>query len=211
MSVVATGSRPSTALPTRDAILDAAEARFADGGLDGVSVREIAADVGLRNQASLYHYFASKHAIYEAVLERGIAAVMGTFADLQPTSSGGFDLAGGIDRMVDYLVEHPNLARLIQRAGLEGDVFVRDTVGRIIQPLFAAGLQVLGDSGGRWDAEELPFLAAGLYHLIFGYFANATLLEAVLPADPRSDTAVTQQRRFLKRAMTQLLGVTPNQ
>ena len=207
MSAAITTRQPPT-LPTRDAILDAAEARFADGGLNGVSVREIAADVGLRNQASLYHYFANKHAIYEAVLERGIAAVTATFAGVPPSSRRAFDVAAGVDRMVDYLVEHPHLARLIQRAGLEGDAMVRDTVARIVQPLYSAGLQALGDSGAGWESDELPFLAAGLYHLVFGYFANAALLEAVLPADPRSDIVVAQQRRFLKKAMTRLLAVT---
>ena len=54
---------------TRDAILDAAERRFAERGFAGVSVRQITADAGLRNQASLYHHFKNKRAIYEAVLE----------------------------------------------------------------------------------------------------------------------------------------------
>ena len=57
---------------TRDLILDAAEARFAERGFAGVSVREIAGDVGLKNQASLYHHFKSKRALYEAVLARGV-------------------------------------------------------------------------------------------------------------------------------------------
>src|SRR5262250_2140364 len=95
--------------PTRDLILDAAERRFA-----GVSVREIAADVGLKNQASLYHHFRHKRAIYEAVLTRGVEAMVALVA----TSVGGSgtDLAGDLsrmeatlDRVVDYLVEHPHL------------------------------------------------------------------------------------------------------
>ena len=45
---------------TRDVILDAAERRFAERGFAGVSVREIAADAGLKNQASLYHHFKNK-------------------------------------------------------------------------------------------------------------------------------------------------------
>ena len=61
---------------TRDAILDAAERRFAERGFAGVSVRQITADAGLRNQASLYHHFKNKRAIYEAVLARGIAPIV---------------------------------------------------------------------------------------------------------------------------------------
>src|SRR2546427_166187 len=58
---------------TRDAILDAAERCFADRGFAGVSMREIAAEAGLRNQASLYHPFADKRAPSEAVPARGLA------------------------------------------------------------------------------------------------------------------------------------------
>jgi hypothetical protein len=47
-----------------------------------------------------------------------------------------------------------------------------------------------------------------LYHLIFGYFANATLLEAVLPENPHSAAAVARQRRFLKTAVARLLGAS---
>src|SRR5215467_5715978 len=61
---------------TRDHILDAAERRFAERGFAGVSMREIAADADLRNQASLYHHFRDKRALYEAVLARGITPII---------------------------------------------------------------------------------------------------------------------------------------
>jgi hypothetical protein len=55
----------------------------------------------------------------------------------------------------------------------------------------------------------MPHLAAGLYHLIFGYFANAALLEAVVMENPLSVEAVERQRRFLKAAVSRLLGAAP--
>ena len=42
-------ARRLEARPTRDLILDAAERHFAEHGFAGVSVREIAADAGLKN------------------------------------------------------------------------------------------------------------------------------------------------------------------
>ena len=60
------------ALPsTRERILDAAEALFASRGFEGAAMRDIAADANL-NPASLYNHFASKQALFEAVLERGL-------------------------------------------------------------------------------------------------------------------------------------------
>ena len=116
------------AVSTRDAILDAAEQRFADHGFAGASVREIAHDVGLRNQASLYHYFESKEALYEAVLRRGVdellpiwrtagLAIDASAADTRQAAIGAY-----LDRVFDYLVDHPHLARLIERAGTPDDV-----------------------------------------------------------------------------------------
>jgi len=188
---------------TRDLILDAAERRFAERGFAGVSVREIASDAGLKNQASLYHHFRNKKALYEAVLTRGITPIIDTVAagDLEADPSHD-----ALDRIVDYLADHPHLPRLIQRAGLDDNKHLRNSVTKLLQPLYTEGLSVLAGTGEHWEESEMPHLAAGLYHLIFGYFANATLLEAVLPENPRSAAAVARQRRFLKTAVARLLG-----
>src|SRR3989449_9464284 len=74
---------------TRDAILDAAERRFADRGFAGVSMREIAGEAGLKNQASLYHHFRHKRALYEAVLSRGIAPIIALVAESGKSGPGG--------------------------------------------------------------------------------------------------------------------------
>jgi AcrR family transcriptional regulator len=191
---------------TRDLILDAAESRFAERGFDGVSVREIAGDAGLKNQASLYHHFKNKKALYEAVLARGLDPIIGMVA---ASTESPFDVAGHefLDRVVDYLSDHPQLPRLIQRAALDDSKVLRNTVSRLVRPLYTQGMRALTETMGDWEPEEMPHLAAGLYHLIFGYFASTALLESVLPEPPRSATAVARQRRFLKAAVARLLGV----
>jgi len=201
-AVVRTREAPST----RDVILDAAERRFAERGFAGVSMREIAAEAGLKNQASLYHHFRDKKALYEAVLARGITPIIALVAE----SGKSWPSVGDVlDRIIDYFEEHPNLPRLIGRAGLDDDRYLRSTLGRMLRPLYAHGIRALEDAAGPWDPSELPHLGAGLYHLIFGYFADATLFEAVVQHDPRSPAAVARQRRFLKTAVAQLLGVGP--
>src|SRR6185369_17314376 len=109
---------------TRDLILDAAEKRFAEKGFSGVSVREIAGDAGLKNQASLYHHFKNKQALYEAVLERGVEPIFSLV--VQSASGGGLASLLGpedsdpfLDGVLVYLAERPHLPRLIQRAGLD--------------------------------------------------------------------------------------------
>lgn len=195
--------KPRVVRTTRDVILDAAERRFAERGFAGVSVREIASDAGLKNQASLYHHFKNKKALYEAVLARGIEPIITMVAEAETAGDTSDPV---LDRMVDYLAARPHLPRLIQRAGLDDTKLLRSTVTRLLGPLYSHGLRVLAGSGGAWEPSEIPHLAAGIYHLIFGYFANAALLEVVLPDDPRSPTALARQSQFLKIAVARLMG-----
>jgi AcrR family transcriptional regulator len=192
---------------TRDVILDAAGRRFAERGFSGVSVREIATDAGLKNQASLYHHFRDKRALYEAVLSRGLEPILSMVAESSSATPSG-EPGDFVEHLVDYLATHPHLPRLIQRAALEDRRHLPSAVARILRPLYTEGVRVLADSSseGGWEAGDLLHLGAGLYFLIFGYFANAPLIEAVTGRDPVSPTAVARQRRFLRVALNRLLG-----
>ncbi|HJQ83184.1 MAG TPA: helix-turn-helix domain-containing protein [Candidatus Binatia bacterium] len=215
MSPRAAAARARDVPSTRDVILDAAERRFAERGFAGVSMREIAGEAGLKNQASLYHHFRDKRALYEAVIARGITPIIALVAESGKSAASGdgprLDVAGVdgvLDRILDYLDDHPSLPRLIQRAGLDDNRHLRSTIGKLLRPLWAQGIDAL-EAAGPWDASQLPHLALGLYHLLFGYFADAALFEAVTQQDPRSAAAIARQRRFLKAAFARLLGVAP--
>src|SRR5215468_1306441 len=197
--------RPSNS--TRDVILEAAGRRFAERGFAGVSVREIAADAGLKNQASLYHHFRDKRALYEAVVARGVEPIVTMVAQSRTDlAAGEDDEQFFVERLVDYLAAHPHLPRLIQRAALEDRRSLPSTVAKLLRPLYTEGLRVLADSTeGGWEAGDLLHLGAGLYNLIFGYFANAPLIESVTGRDPCSAQAVARQRRFLRAALLRLL------
>src|SRR5438552_14204766 len=121
MSSRAATARTREAPSTRDTILDAAERRFAERGFAGVSMREIAAEAGLKNQASLYHHFRDKRALYEAVLARGITPIIALVAESGKSwpagEAGRLDpqvVVAVLERVGDYLEEHPSLPRLLQ-------------------------------------------------------------------------------------------------
>jgi AcrR family transcriptional regulator len=191
---------------TREAVLDVAEHHFAERGFAGVSMREIAAEAGLRNQASLYNHFASKQALYEAVLGRGLAPIVKLMVESRRAGAPAADVERFVDHTLEYLAAHPDLPRLIQRAALEEGEGLRTVVSGLLRPAFAEGLTALAASAAGHRAEELPYLALGLYHLIFGYFANAQLLELVGQSDPLGPEALARQRAFVKDAVTRLLG-----
>jgi AcrR family transcriptional regulator len=194
---------------TREQILDAGERLFAERGYDGVSMRDIVAETALRNQASLYHHFRNKRALYEAVLKRGLEQVLSLMPERHAETAAEID--ANVDHLLDYLSEHPHLALLIQRATLDGSRTLRRLLNGLLQPLNTAGWRSLAGLEDVWEADEVPHLAAGLYLLTFGYFANAGLLENVVGKDPLGPAAMARQRRFLKTAISRLFAVEPPQ
>jgi len=191
---------------TRDLILDVAERRFAERGFAAVSMREISSEAGLKNQASLYHHFKHKRALYEAVLARGVELLVARIAEGGRTAESRDAV---LDRVIDILVEHPHLPRLIQRAGMDDTRQMSRTVNRLLSPLWEQGLEVLAQTEAGWAASDLPQLAGGLYHLIFGYFSSAPLLAAVMKDDPRTAAGIERQRRFVQLAVARLLSPRP--
>jgi AcrR family transcriptional regulator len=190
---------------TRAQILDAGERLFAERGYDGVSMRDIVAETALRNQASLYHHFRNKRALYEAVLRRGLEQVLELMPERHATTATEIDT--NVDQLIDYLSAHPHLALLIQRVTLDGSRTVRRLLNGLLRPISTDGKLSLASMEDVWEADEVPHLAAGLYLLTFGYFANAGLLENVVGKDPLGPTAIARQRRFLKTALSRLFGV----
>lgn len=192
---------------TRECVLDVAERHFAARGFSGVTMREIAAEAGLKNQASLYNHFANKQSLYEAVLGRGLEPIVALMA--QSRGAGRVrprDVALSVEKMLDHLARHPEVPRLIQRAALDDGRRLRGTVTRLLRPVFSQGLTSLAASAVGRRPEELPYLALGLYHLIFGYVANAQLLEIVGQPDPLGPASLARQRDFVKAAVTDLLA-----
>ena len=192
---------------TREQILAAGERLFAERGYDGVSMRDIVAETALRNQASLYHHFRNKRALYEAVLKRGLEQILNLMPERHAETPAEVD--SNVDQLVDYLSEHPHLALLIQRATLDGSRTLRRLLNGLLRPLLAEGRRPIAGLDGVWEADEVPHLAAGLYLLTFGYFANAGLLENVVGKDPLGPAAMARQRRFLKTAIRRLFAVEP--
>jgi AcrR family transcriptional regulator len=71
---------------TRAEILDAAWDIARDKGLAGLTLRDVAVQVGMR-APSLYSYFASKNAIYDAMFGQAWSDYLGVVNALEPTLS----------------------------------------------------------------------------------------------------------------------------
>ena len=98
---------------TIEEALDAAVAIMEEAGVGGLSMSEIARRLGMR-QPSLYKYFPSLHAVYDALFARGVA---GTDAAIQAAVAEGprgvVTIRAAGRALVRWAVENPAQAQLL--------------------------------------------------------------------------------------------------
>jgi TetR/AcrR family transcriptional regulator len=115
---------------TREVILNAAEAVFAEHGFDGTSVDAIAVRAGY-NKSLLFQYFGDKLGLYVEVLKRADRDMSTLLARVfapglaDDTIASNANLWKGFLRtafgaVFDYMVEHPHLMRMFNWEQAEG-------------------------------------------------------------------------------------------
>ncbi len=189
---------------TRDRILDVAEALFAERGLAGTAVRDIAREAGL-TAPSLYNHFDGKQALYEAVLARGVqplfAIITATDAQAEGLSLEERQAASEqtLDSIMDHLAHHPNIAKLIQHESLTGGPSLSRIVHGWIGPIVESGMGAMAARPTVWNDDEQPMAVAAWIHVILGHFAMAPLFRELFGADPLAPEQIERQKRFLRR------------
>ena len=191
-------SGPGTAT-TRERILDAAEALFAENGLAGTAVRDIARDVGL-TAASLYNHFAGKQELYEAVLERGVRPLIEMVEQVPSkveTMEARVDL---IEAIMAHLGRRPHLPRLIHHEIISGGPYLTKLGRTWLRPLIAQGInEMKRQEEPNWSEEEYPLVITAWLNLVFGHFVMAPMLSIVFDTDPLAPESIERQTRFLQK------------
>ena len=105
----------------RESILSAAQGLFADKGLHGVSVDEIARAVSV-SPAILYRHFNSKQALYDAVLEK-FSCQRQSYVDTIVNHGTRFEdaLAGMTQVFIENVAENPDILKIELHSLLEGN------------------------------------------------------------------------------------------
>jgi TetR/AcrR family transcriptional regulator len=197
-------------LETAERILDVAEEVFAERGFEGATLRDVADRVGLRIP-SLYNHFASKDALYVAVLERGIGPVLLALA--RSAAAGPTRDPGAlVEQMMALLSQRPNLPRLVVHETLYGGPHLPRLLQQLAPTLERAQKMVEeGPAAARWDAALLPNLMLAMYHMVVGYFAIAPLYRELNGVDLLSEDALERQTQFLRTLVVSLFAEhTPN-
>jgi len=184
---------------TRERILDVAEALFAERGLAGTGVRDIARSASL-TPASLYNHFAGKQALYDAVIERGVRPLLEAIGRLPSREHTAEAFDDTIDAIMAHLAEHPHLARLIHHETISGGESLKGLVRYWIRPLLEqAEAEVRRDASDYWSDDEAPLMIAGWLHLVLGHFAMAPMLQEIFGEDPLAPRNLERQTRFLRK------------
>ena len=109
-------------IQTRQEILDAALAVMAQQGVAALNLTEVARRVGLR-QPSLYQYFSSRTAVYDALFERGMHAHHTLMAAaLGDGTSGWPAVRTAMHHTLRFTAEQPVLAQLLFTQAVPGFV-----------------------------------------------------------------------------------------
>lgn len=197
--------RPAQPLTKADLVSLAAPV-FAERGIEGVSIREVAELAGIR-KASVFHHFATKELLYQAVMDDVLSRLFELIVAAR-LDQGSFverlDRLSGL--MVNALAQRPQSARLLLRELMGhgpyissgGAVRVQETL-EFTSAFLNAGM----DDGAfrRDDPRQLALSIAGLHLLPF---AAADTASALLGRDFLSEdsvrarvTCVTEQVRLL--------------
>lgn len=116
MTVEALDRRQRRRLATIEEIVDVAVAVMAENGVAGMSLGEVARRMGMRTP-SLYVYFDSKNAVYDAVFDRGWRELLSVMSDLNDEVMVATDLPAYLlefgTRFVRWDVQHPVHAQLM--------------------------------------------------------------------------------------------------
>ena len=172
----------------RAQLLERATELFGQHGYDALSMAQIAREAKI-SKALLYHYFPSKHALFQAALMSG-AAELRERVQPDPALPPAEQVSTTLDAFLAWVQERPKAyAKMLESAGARE---VRETMGQVRIDTAGLILSGLGSDGERpatraavfgWlaflDAAILDWIEHGdmtrqeLHGMLLGAFAGA--------------------------------------
>lgn len=189
---------------TRERIVAAALATFAELGFHGASTREIAERAGTHQGLITYH-FRSKDELWRAAADRTFDALAKMLAEQSPLLAAADPrerIREAIRRYVRFAAAHPELFRLMVDEGKNSERRMRWLVDTHLKPLYGRFGQLPRGARRRDSA------AATLPHRYYVLAGAGSLLFAVAPEcrrltglDPARDEVIEAHADFVARLL----------
>ena len=195
---------------TRQKLLVAARREFADNGLAGARVDEIAERAGVNKQL-VYHYFGDKDALYLAVLEWVYAEIR---AQERKLNLEGLPPEQAIKKLIessfDHLALHPDFIVLLNDENRNGARHVRGSskLEDMHSPLVSMVSKILkeGVKAGTFRKGINPVhLYISIAGLSYFFFSNTPTLSAIFGEDLSSAAAKRARRKHVVDLVMQAL------
>ncbi|CAB3785621.1 TetR/AcrR family transcriptional regulator [Pararobbsia alpina] len=173
---------------TRRRILAAAAEEFANGGLSGARVDQIARRA-LTNERMLYYYFGSKEQLFTAVLEQSFSCLSEAERQLDLEGLEPVEAITQLAHFIwNYYFEHQDLLRLLNNENLHEARYIKSSarINEMMSPVTSvlASILMRGAEAGvfRADVDPLRFYVT-LSALGYYVLSNRYTLAAILGRD----------------------------
>lgn len=192
-------TRAADSEATKANILDVARQEFADKGLSGARIDEIAERTNT-SKRMIYYHFGSKEGLYRAVLEQAYTRIRETETAMPIETMGAEEaLRANVQLTFDYHHQHPEFVRLVMNENIHHGAFIKDVAG--IEQRNESVIRVLGDIIARGVAEGVfrdgldPIdLHMTISALCFYNVSNRYTFSEIFRRDMTSPKAVARRR-----------------
>ena len=189
---------------TAQRLMDVAEQLFAERGFDGTTLRDVAAAAGIR-EPGIYNHFASKEALYCAVLERGLQP-MADAIDAVITGRSSLQESAQLPAVItDLLARHAAMPALFQQALMSNaHSAAHDMMNDWLDQLFARGQRVMSVNSAQSDesatrARRMAIRMVAMFNLCSGYFLSQRILDRMGAGDVLEPENLAQQKALLRK------------
>jgi len=185
---------------TRDRVLRAAQALFAERGYRGTSLRDIAKRIGVR-APSLLHHFPSKQQLYLEVLDQMFESLDDAANSIVWTNESRQErMRQALEHTVDFIASHRDFVRIMWKEMADEAGAGRQVLKRRLPPLFSAAVTFIfrGQRDGefRTDVDPLHFMWV-LNAITMGYFTIVSMIRRLWNIDLLEPAMVERRKREL--------------
>ncbi len=193
----------------REAILDAALGVFSEQGFRGATLDQIAASAGLSKPNVLY-YFASKEAIYTALLSGLLETWLDPLRAIDPKGDPVDEIVGYVMRKLQMSLDFPRESRLFANEIVQGAPRILDQIEGPLKSLVDETATVFS----TWSAEG-RLAEIDPYHLVFSIWATtqhyadfSVQVTGILDSDDAThfNGAADFLEQFYRRALSPVPG-----